>query len=141
VTGFALGNLVPAALLGLGCGALPIRWWPADVLLLGTVATLCVTSGLVLTRRGKPRFWLGIGARVLLGMGLVIIAAAALAVAFLAGIHGDFGRGGMSLMGLVAFMVLPYTVVYPVLQLAWLGTPVGRERGPAPTAESAGGPS
>jgi hypothetical protein len=129
--GFALGNALPAAVLSLGLFALPVRWLPADIVVGASILAVLGTSAVVLSRPAHSRSALRIGAQVLLGIGLVIIAAAVLSLAFLAGIHGDFGRGGVTLMVLVSFLVLPYAVVYPVIQLLWLG-PRPRKPKPAP---------
>jgi hypothetical protein len=118
---FALGNLVPAIVLGVGLYALPVRWWPADFVIGAAVVALPVTSGIVFGRPPLSRRALRVGASVLLAIGLVLITAAVLSLAFLAGIHGDFGQGGVTLMALVTFLVLPYVIVYPVLELLWVG--------------------
>jgi hypothetical protein len=132
--GFALGNLVPALVLGVGLFELPTRWWPADVSIGGAVLGVIVTSAFVFARPASARGALKVGASVLLGSGLVLLLAAALSLAFLSGIHGDFGQGGMALMVLVAFLVLPYTVVYPVVELRYLGA--AERQLPAPPAAS-----
>jgi hypothetical protein len=134
--GFALGNLVPALVLGIGLSALPTRWWPADVLVGGSVLAVVVTTASVFARPASARRALRVGASVLLGIGLVLLAAAALSLAFLSGIHGDFGQGGMALMALVSFLVLPYTVVYPVVELRWLA-PAERAVAPPPAVSTA----
>ena len=118
---FALGNLVPAILLGVGLYALPVRWWPADVVLGAAVITLPVTSAFVFRRPVQSVQALRVGASVLLAVGLALVGAALLSVAFLSGIHGDFGQGGMLLMALIAFLVLPYVIVYPLFELWWVG--------------------
>ena len=134
---FALGNLVPATVLGAGLVALPVRWWPTDIVVGGGVLTLAAASSLVF---GKPELTqraLTLAARVLLGVGIVLVTAAVLSLAFLAGIHGDFGRGGVTLMLLVTLLVVPYAVVYPLVELWWLGA---REpavaAAPTPSTES-----
>ncbi len=118
---FALGNGLPVAVLGLGLFALPVRWLPADLVVGASILAVLVTSAVVLSRPAQSRSALRIGAQVLLGIGLLIIAAAVLSLAFLSGIHGDFGRGGVTLMVLISFLVLPYALVYPGIQLLWLG--------------------
>jgi hypothetical protein len=134
---FALGNLVPATVLGVGLYALPVRWWPADIVLGTAVLALPATSALVFGRPALSLRALRVGASVLLAVGLALIAAALLSVAFLSGIHGDFGQGGMTLMALIAFLVLPYVIVYPVLELLWVDglrkhDDHGAEAAPAP---------
>lgn len=119
--GFAIGNLVPALVLGLGCYALPLRWWGMDVPVAVVVLGVLVSSGVALQ---NPRFGvraLRIAALALLVLGLGLVAAFALCVAFLSGIHGPFGGFGSLLMGLVVMLLTPYAVVYPAIQLWWLG--------------------
>jgi hypothetical protein len=74
-----------------------------------------------MSRPKLARSALRIGATALLAVGLLIVGVAVLSLAFLAGVHGDFGRGGVTLMALVTFLVLPYAVLYPSIQLLWLG--------------------
>jgi hypothetical protein len=134
---FAIGNLVPATVLGSGLLALPVRWWPTDVVLGGAVLTLAAASSVVFGRPELTQRALTWAARVLLGTGVVLVSAAALSMAFLAGIHGDFGRGGVTLMLLVTLLVLPYAIVYPLVELWWLGArPPGVAPAPTPVAES-----
>ena len=114
---FALGNLVPAIVLAVGLYALPVRWWPADVVVGAAVLALPVTSAIVFGRPALSRRALRVGGSVLLAVGLAIVAAALLSIAFLSGIHGDFGQGGVTLMALIGFLVLPYVIVYPVFEL------------------------
>jgi len=127
--GFALGNLLPAVLLAIGVVALPVRFWPADVIV-GTASA--VTAGASIAALLRPALaWqaLRVAALVLLGVGLLVIAAGALSLAFLSGVHGDYGRGGALLMTLVLFLVVPYTLVYPIIELLWLHA---RRETPAP---------
>jgi hypothetical protein len=136
--GFALGNVVPVLVLGLGLVALPVRWMPADLVVGAALLAVLVTSALVLSRPAQARAALRVGAQVLLGIGLVIIAAAVLSLAFLSGIHGDFGRGGVTLMVLVSFLVLPYAVAYPAIQLLWIGPRLRKPKAaPAPPRPAA----
>jgi hypothetical protein len=137
---FAIGNLVPATVLGAGLVALPVRWWPADVVIGGALLVLAAASSVACGRPALAHRALGVAARVLLGIGVVLIAAAVLSMAFLAGIHGDFGQGGVVLMLLVSFLVLPYAIVYPVVELWWLAS---RRLAPtsAPSAAAASAPA
>jgi hypothetical protein len=138
---FAVGNLIPATVLGAGLLALPVRFWPTDVVVGGATLALAGASSLVMGRPAIARRALLVGARVLLGVGVLLVTAAVLSLAFLSGIHGDFGRGGVTLMLLVALLVLPYAIVYPLVELWWLGARAGAPL-PAPApAESGEGPS
>jgi hypothetical protein len=120
--GFAVGNLVPALVLSVGLFALPVRNWVADAVVVVAILTATLASILALVRPALAWRALRIAAISLLAIGLLVIAVAALSLAFLAGVHGDYGRGGVTLMTLVMFLALPYTVVYPVLELLWLGS-------------------
>lgn len=114
---FALGNLVPALVLGGGCKMLPVRWWPLDSLVGVAVVLLLVTSAIALfdaRRADRALTWAAAG---LLAVGLVVVGAFALSVAFLSGVHGPFGAFGVALMGLVVLLLLPYAVIYPSIQL------------------------
>jgi hypothetical protein len=133
---FGLGNLVPAIVLGVGLFALPTRWLPADLVVGSALLVLVASSAVVFGRPALSRVALRVGARVLLGLGLLLVSVAALSIAFLAGIHGDFGQGGVALMSLIAFLVLPYAVVYPLIELYWVG-PVTNKAGPRPATAPA----
>lgn len=133
--GFAFGNLVPALVLGVGCWALPLRWWLMDISISVVVLALLVTSAVSLSNeRLAPRLLRG-AAIALLVLGLALVSAFALSVAFLSGVHGPFGAFGMILMALVVVLLLPYAVIYPCIELWWLHQL--REGAAAPIAESA----
>lgn len=119
--GFALGNVLPASVLSVALFALPVRWWPADVVVSLAVMVILASSATVMSRPAFGRAALRVGAIALLGVGMLVVGAAVLSLAFLAGVHGDFGRGGVTLMTLVALLFLPYGLLYPSIQLLWLG--------------------
>ena len=119
---FAIGNLVPATVLGAGFVALPVRFWPTDIVVGGAVLALGAASSLVFGRPELTQRALTLAARILLATGVLLVTVAVLSMAFLAGIHGDFGRGGVTLMLLVTLLVLPYAIVYPLVELWWLRT-------------------
>lgn len=120
MVGFALGNLVPALVFGLAGAALPVRYAFADVLLSLVVVTVVGSSGVALFRPERALPALRVGSLTLLGLGLFLIAVAALSAAYLRGIQGDYGRGGVLIMSLVLLLALPYLVVYPALSLLLL---------------------
>jgi hypothetical protein len=117
VVGFALGNLVPAFVFGLAGAALPVRYPFADTLLSLVVAAVVGSSAVALLRPERSLAALRVGALTLLGFGLLLVMLAALSVAFLRGVQGDYGRGGVLVMSIVLLLALPYLVVYPVLEL------------------------
>lgn len=118
---FALLNLLPAFVLGGGGISLPMRFWLVDGLVGITVLTLIVTSALVFARPALAQLALRIGAWVLLVLGSAIVALFALSFAFLVGVHGPFGAFGSLLMVLVLLLLIPYVLVYPAIELRWLG--------------------
>jgi hypothetical protein len=128
VLGFALGNLVPAVVFGIAGVALPVRYLFADALLVLVIATVVGSSGLALRRPERALPALRVGALTLLGLGLLLIALASLSVAYLRGIQGDYGRGGVLVMTIVLLLALPYLVVYPVLELLLIHRRLGALR-------------
>jgi hypothetical protein len=120
VVGFALGNLVPTVVFGLAGAALPVRYLPADALLALVIATVAGSSGVALFRAERALAALRVGALTLLAFGLLLVLLAALSVAYLRGVQGDYGRGGVLVMTIVLFLALPYLVVYPALELLLL---------------------
>jgi hypothetical protein len=131
----AIGNLIPALVLGLGCYALPLRWWGMDVPVTVVVVAVLASSAVALWNERLASRALRLAALSLLMLGLALVAAFGLSVAFLAGIHGAFGTFGRLLMVLVLFLLAPYTVVYPAFQLWLLGRAASAKPvSPAPAA-------
>ncbi len=123
--GFAFGNLLPALALGLAGYGLPVRYLLADALIGATVLAVLGSSLVAIGRPALSLAALRVGALALLGFGLLLLAAAALSVAYLSGVHGDFGRGGVLLMSLIFLLGLPYAFVYPVIELVWIHRRLG----------------
>lgn len=128
VIGFAIGNFVPVLVLGVGLYALPVRFWVVDVLVVAAVLGAAGGSGVALARPALSLPALRVAAIALLAIGLLLVGAAALSAAFLSGVHGDYGKGGTLLMLLILFLMIPYTLVYPVIELLWLH---GKQKSPA----------
>jgi hypothetical protein len=100
--------------------ALPARWWPVDVPATA-LALACAASTVGLVRRLAWGRRLAIATSwALLVAGSVTVTALCLTVAHLAGLYGPVGAGGALLMGTMAALLVPYLVVLPALQLAWL---------------------
>jgi len=129
--GFALGNLAPALVVGVSGYALPVRYFFADALVAVTVLSVVGSSGVALFRRDRALTALRVGALALLGFGLLVIAAAALSVAYLYGTQGDFGRGGLLIMVLVLFLSVPYLFAYPIIELFALHRRFAEHRAPS----------
>jgi hypothetical protein len=137
VVGFALGNLVPALVFGLAGAALPVRYLLADALLSLVIATVVGSSGVALFRAERALLALRVGALTLLGFGLLLVLLAALSAAYLRGVQGDYGRGGVLVMSIVLLLALPYLVVYPALELLLVHRRL--EAGRATAGASSGG--
>ena len=114
---------------------LPVRWWPLDGLVGVAVVLLLSTSAIALFDARRADRALNWAAAGLLAIGLVVVTAFALSMAFLSGVHGPFGAFGVALMGLVVLLLLPYAVIYPALQLL-LVRARAPEAAPGPDAAS-----
>ena len=125
---FALGNVLFALLIVAGVFlALPVRWWPVDVLGVALAAVLAVSAaGLWLDARWRAAA-LRASALSQLAIGLVVFAALALAVSYLGGAYNQVGRAALSAFVVSSVLLIPYLIVYPTLQLLWLRRARGRE--------------
>ena len=100
--------------------ALPARWLWVDVpaTVLGSAALLAA-----LALMGRKAWALRLARGVLwaeLLLGTLTASLLAAGAAQLAGSYGPVGAGGALLLITIAFLVLPYLVVFPALQLRWL---------------------
>jgi hypothetical protein len=118
---FAIGNGLLAVLVGVGVFAgLPVRYWVVDGTA-GALAALLLLSAIGLVR-SSPWRWRVLRASALceLAIGLSAIAALALGVSYLGGIHNDVGRNALVASIAGSALLFPYLIVYPALQLLWL---------------------
>jgi len=124
-----LGRTWPmaAAQLVVGCALLigiwvllPARVWPIDVV--GSVLGALQLGAAAALLRGAAwgRRLALIAGWATLVLGVALVTALAFTVAGLSGTYGPVGAGGALLMGVIAALVLPYVVLLPALQLAWL---------------------
>lgn len=120
--GFGVGNLVIA--LGVAIGVfryLPTRWWFLD----GAGVVICGllgVSGVALLRQAAIAERITrIASAVVLAIGLVIVTATVATAGWISGVYGQVGTTGAVIFGLVAALILPYVVVYPAVELAWIG--------------------
>jgi hypothetical protein len=118
---FGAANVSTATLVVFGVFvALPARWWPVDAAAgLLSVLELASGAGLLLGTRWAPLVARAAGA-VALALGLFAITVLAVTASWLSGVYGPIGRGGAIVLVLVAALTLPYAVVLPLVQLAWL---------------------
>lgn len=117
---FAFGNFLSAAGFVGVFAALPARYWAVDVPTL-LLCVLSAASAVGLAR--KTRWWpraLRASAFCELVAGLAALAALALAVSYLGGVHGELGNMTVGFWIAGSLLLLPYLIVYPALQLVWL---------------------
>ena len=125
---FAIGNVLFALLLCAGVFlALPVRFWPVDVLGAALAVVLLVSAvGLWLNARWRGPA-LRASALAQLAIGLIVFAALALAVTYLGGTYNQVGRAALSAWIVSSVLLIPYLIVYPTLQLLWLRREERRE--------------
>jgi hypothetical protein len=128
---FGVGNVLAALLVAIGVfSALPARYWPVDLGAALVMALLGASgAGLLARAQWAPRVARA-AAKVVLGLGLALVATLALTASYLSGIYGPVGKGGSLILLLVAALALPYLVVLPAAELVWLGP--ARNDKPAP---------
>jgi hypothetical protein len=121
VYGLVLGGIVG--------WALPERHVVVDALG-GLAAVACLGAGIALWL-AVP--WAALAARiaaaVLLALGLVLIGGIVTSVGFLHGIYGAIGELGETVLVVLAGLVVPYLVIFPLLQLARFGRRTGAAAG------------
>lgn len=120
--GFGLANVVVSlAVLGGVFKLLPTRWWVVDggALIIGG---LFLVSGYTLLAKMPPAEkvtrW---AALVVLVLGIALTTVLFATAGWISGVYGSVGAGGAVIFSLVAALALPYLVVLPAAELAWLG--------------------
>jgi hypothetical protein len=104
---------------------LPTRWWVVDTGAV-VVSALLAGSGVTLLRNmAIAERITRIAAAVVLVLGLVVFAALVVTASWISGVYGQVGMSGGIIFGLVAALVLPYVVVLPAAELAWVGPRAG----------------
>lgn len=118
---FGVSNAVVALILLVGVFVVVTpRFWGLDVpaaviALLELVSAVALLANFPWARRA-----LRIAAWVSLGLGSLLVALVVISMAFLRGIHGDYGVAALAVSGLIVALLVPYVVVLPTLQLLWL---------------------
>jgi hypothetical protein len=127
--GFGAANVAVGLFVAVGVfRLLPTRWWPVD---LGgaVIALLLGASGVALLRSHPAAERLTrVAAGVVLALGLLAFAAIAITASWISGVYAQVGATGAIIFALVAALVLPYLVVFPAVELAWIGPRPKTER-------------
>jgi hypothetical protein len=120
--GFGIGNLAIALFVLAGVfRLLPTRWWVVDGGA-AVVALLLGASGGALLAKAKVAAQLTrIASALVLVIGLALFTALVTTAGWLSGVYGQVGFSGAVVFALVAALVLPYIVVFPAVELAWIG--------------------
>ena len=128
--GFGIANVALAVFVLVGVfRLLPTRWWVVDTGAIA-VALLLGSSGLALLANAPiAERLVRAASAVVLVLGLALFSAIALTASWISGVYSQVGATGAIIFGLVAALVLPYLVVFPAVELAWVGP---RRRDPPP---------
>ena len=118
---FCFGNVVTAAVIAAAVLAVPLRSSWLDIPAVVMISTLLASSITVVLREPRATLLLKVSATILLVFGLLVFSALALSAAFLSGVHGHFVRNGIELVVVGFGLVIPYTLAYPLLVLAYTG--------------------
>lgn len=120
--GFGIANVAVAVFVIAGVFRfLPARWWVVDTgavivgLLLGASGVALLAKAPVAERLTR------IAAGLVLGIGLALVTALVTTAGWISGVYGQVGASGAIIFGLVGALVLPYVVVLPAVELAWIG--------------------
>jgi hypothetical protein len=117
---FAIGNACLSAVFVALLLALPTRYWTVDVVLL-LLSALTAASAVGVWRRNSWGFRvLRASALCALASGLAAISALALGISYLSGVHGELAQTALGFWIGGSLLLLPYLVIYPLLQLLWL---------------------
>jgi hypothetical protein len=120
--GFAVANLGVAIFAIVGVFRfLPTRWWVVDSGAV-VVALALGGSGLALLAKAPIAIRLTrIASALVLVLGLALFTAIVTTAAWISGVYSQVGASGAIIFGLVSALVLPYLVVFPAVELAWIG--------------------
>jgi len=120
--GFGIANVAVAIFVVAGVFRfLPTRWWVVDIGAV-VVGLLLAASGIALLAKAAIAESLTrYAAALVLVIGLALFTALVATAGWIGGVYGQVGASGAIIFGLVSALVLPYVVVLPAVELAWIG--------------------
>jgi len=129
--GFGVANVAVATFVVMGVFRfLPTRWWVVDAGAI-VIGLLLGSSGLTLLAKAPIAEPLTrVAAGVVLVLGLAVFTAIVTTAGWIGGVYGQVGASGAIVFGLVGALVLPYVVVLPAVELAWIGPRAKKPRAP-----------
>lgn len=119
---FAIGNALLAAVFIALLLSLPTRYWVMDTVLV-VLSVLALAAAVGVWSRDNNAWGLRLLRGFALGSlfaGLAAVSALALGVSYLSGVHGELARTALGFWLGGSLLLLPYLVIYPLLQLLWL---------------------
>ena len=118
---FGVLNAASALVLLIGVfGVVEPRFWALDVPAAIIALVELVSAVGLLARLPWALRALTVSAWVSFVLGLLIVSLIVVTIAFLRGIHGDYGLAALAVSALIVALLVPYTVVLPALELLWL---------------------
>lgn len=113
---FAASDLVTALLVLVATFmGLPTRWWPIDAA--AVVIAVSLGAAGVCQAIDRAPMVVRFACRIVLAIGLTLIAFLSISASHLAGVYGPIGEGGALLMLVVIALALPYLIALPAAQL------------------------
>ncbi len=123
---FAVLNALVAVILLVGVfGLMQPRFWAVDCPAALLAGVELVSAVALLARLPWALRALSIAAWVTFIGGLGLVALIVLTMVFLRSVHGEDGMVATAVSGLVLALLVPYTLLLPVVQLLWLKARVG----------------
>lgn len=120
---FGALDALAALVVAVGGLSLPTHWWPVDLAIGVLVALLAASGGGLIAGKSWSFRVARVASYVVLAIGLTSIALLSTSVAYLSGVYGATGRGGLIVFTLVIALLLPYLVIFPIAQLVFLRRP------------------
>jgi hypothetical protein len=118
---FAVSNALVALILLVGVfGLIQPRFWALDVPAAVLALVELVSAVSLFARLPWALRALSLAAWITFVGGLLLVGSIVLTMVFLRSIHGEDGVVATAVSGLVVLLLVPYTLLLPVVQLLWL---------------------